>query len=133
MANKISREELKTTILFVSKNNGSLKFRYLPIEDIGTTEKCYNLYYGGGREITIWRDYENHYSKMHHATITAENIDAIVDEVFDCLTSHIGDHISQALINIGEDGEYETLKYFDRDLALYERFRAEVARLAREN
>lgn len=131
---KLDKNELKKTILFVSKIGGELKLRGLSINGISTPEKCYNLYYGGGSvtSITIWKCYENYDSKLNHVEITDENIDQIVDEVYSCLSSNINDIIEKALINIGESGEFETLKYFDRDIELFNKFKEEVKRLSDE-
>ena len=128
---KIDKQELKRTILLVSKIGGELKLKGISINSIDTPEKCYNLYYvGSGTNITIWKCYDNYESKLNHVEITEDNIDQIVDEVYSCVSGNIHSYIKQALINIGEDGEFETLKYFKRDLELFDKFKNEIYKLS---
>jgi len=128
----MTKKELKEAILLVSKI-GVLELSGLSINDIDTPKKCYNLYYGGGgTKIRIWKEYDNYNSKLNHVKITEETIDKIVDEVYECVTYNIHALIKQALLNIGEDGEYETLKYFDRDEKLFIKFKEEVLKLKKE-
>ena len=121
--------KLKQLIQLNRELGGTITKGYLSISKIETPEECYSIYYAGGCELSIGVRYTNHYSKLNNEMVTDINIDTIVDEVFLALEGNVWPVLEQALVNIGTDGEWENLKYFDRDLDLHSRFKSEVVRL----
>jgi hypothetical protein len=124
----ITREELKETIKSVKKIGGHLKLQYIPKTDLNSTQRLNELYYGGQRKIEIGKFYHNYWSKMgDFVEITDNNFEAILDEVYLAMKNNIASCLFQAMENMGLDDT--DLKYFDRNLELYKKFKAEVLKL----
>ena len=131
---KISKEKLKDVILTVSQIGGTLKFMCVLLKYLQTPEEWYNFYYGSGViDICIYNTYDNPYSILDRSKISNDNIDAIVDDVYEYLISDVYPLIKQALINIGEGGEFETLKYFGRNKELFIKFQNELLKLSQND
>ena len=124
----VNKEELKQLILLNLKFQGELKLSYIPESVIHDIEECGSLYYGGWRRIELGQSYHR---KGEFVDITDDNIDTIVDEIYDVLSNSIGNEILQALENL--EWEAEELKYFDRDKKAYNKFKKEVLRLKEES
>ena len=123
----ITKEQLKQTIELVFLLKGQLTLSYLPSSIIETTEGCYNLYYGGYKKMEIHPEYYRDGSCSLSTYKELGGVDAVIDRIYQNIQDDISSYIMTALNNIGADDT--TVKYFDREPELYERFKNEVYKL----
>ena len=123
----MNKEELKQVVTGVQKINGILQLNYTPSSVLSSTNELYGLYYGGDCNIKISKTHFINNRTLDSIKITDENLDEIIDSVIAILEDNISNQIHAAIKNL--EMSYEDLKYFDRDLSKYEKFRDEVLRL----
>lgn len=124
----ITKERLKQTIELVQELQGELNLIYTPSKVLDSVKDVYNLYYSN-RKITIGSGYYNRGNE--YIKFTNNNIDEIVDKIYDVIKDDISDYIMKSLENLELSIEY--LKYFDRELELFKKFKDEVLKLKNEN
>jgi hypothetical protein len=123
----MTKEEIRQTIALIRKNGGELKLNYIPSEYLNDTEELCGLYYGGSPNIEIGKYYRN-YSEF--IEITDDNLEEVINKIYDVLTDSIKDEFHQAFKNF--EWAYEELKYFDDEKENYQKFKDEVLRLKNE-
>lgn len=124
----ITKERLKQTIELVQELQGELNLIYTPSKVLDSVKDVYNLYYSN-RKITIGSGYYNRGSE--YIEFTNNNIDEIVDKIYDVIKDDISDYIMKSLENL--ELSIEHLKYFDREPELFKKFKDEVLKLKNEN
>ena len=122
----MNKDKIKNLVEAVREFDGSLSLGYVPESVIHSTEEVYGLYYSGWAKMELGKNYFRT-STTETVKVTDDNVDEIVDTIHKLLVDNIGDFIMKALENLNlEDTD---LKYFDRDLELYMKFKQEVSRL----
>ncbi len=121
----MNKEELKQLIQLNRKIGGYLTLNYFSLSDLNSTKELYDIYYSGFRKIEIGLFYRNLDGKS--ILIKDDNIDDIVEDLYNLLLINISNEILLAFKNFG--WEFEELKYFDGDKKSYNKFKKEVLRL----
>ena len=124
----MDKNKIKELITLVRQFNGFLTLSYTPSSVLKSTKSLYGIYYGGWSKIEIGEYYTN---RGEHIEITDANVDEIAEKIYNVLSDCVGYEIMQALDNLKLDAE--DLKYFDRDLELFKKYKKEVRRLKKEN
>jgi hypothetical protein len=124
----MEKQEIHNLIKLVQRFNGNLSLSYIPQKKIKTPGDTYGLYHCGWSKIEIGDYYRC--GPLYIENLCDKTIDKAVDDIYITLNDCIGKHIDQALTNLNLD--YEDLKYFDRNLPLFQKFQDEVQRLKQQ-
>jgi hypothetical protein len=123
----MTKEQLRQTIELVFLLKGELTIPYLPVSIIETPKGCYNLYYGGFRKMEIYFEYYRDGSCNLSTYKELGGVDVVIDRIYQNIQDDISSYFMMALNNIGADGE--SIKHFENEPELYERFKKEVYKL----
>lgn len=126
----VTKEELKKTIDLITKLKGSLTLSYLPVSKIETPKDCYNLYYGGFCKMEIYPELYRDGSCNISTYEELGGVDVVIDRIYSNIKDDISPYIMTALNNIG--GDDTTIKYFESEPEMYQKFKNEVLRLKNE-
>ena len=128
---EISKDDIVRMMDLITKMNGSITLSYLNISDLDSPKKCYNLYYGGFSKIEIYPDMYRD-GRCNLSTFNElGGVECVVDRVYENLKNDVSKLIIPTIEKLGLDET--TMKYFDRDPGLYEKFINEIKILKNSN